>query len=166
MSKDMQSCHPGAHTCLQASMRCMFDEQVSAYHSAKSSLMHSPVVRGRPNIFGGRGRVLPSPPDSSPPLGPSGTMGPLKIPLLRKGPLLVPPCVQDQSAQQAAPQGVLVPPLEQSFTQGTGLRMGISMLPPVGPGLPSRGGLVTRLAAQAAQGMDADSVPGSAGELR
>ncbi len=144
MSKDVQSHHPGAHMRLQASMRRMFDEPVSTYDSTKSSLMHGPVVRGRPNIFGGRGRVLPSPSDSGPPLGPSATMGhPRQIPPMWKGPLLASPCVHNQAVQQAAPQGAPVPLLEQSFTQATGLKMGILMLPPVGPGLPSQGDSAT-----------------------
>ncbi len=81
MSEDMRYCHPGAYMHPQPSTRRMFDEEVSTYHSAKNSLTHDPVVRECPNIFGGRGRVLPPPSDSGPPLGPSGTMGPPRIPL-------------------------------------------------------------------------------------
>ncbi len=110
--------------------------------------------------------MLPHLPDHSPPPGPSGAMGPLRIPPLRKGPLLAPPHIQDQAAQQAAPQGALVPLLEQSFTHLTGLKMGILMPLSVGPSLPSQGGWAAQPAVQAVQGMDADSVPGSAGELR
>ncbi len=114
--------------------------------------------------------MLPSPSDSGPPLGPSTAMGLLHlIPPLRKvlpTAFLAAPCAQDQAAQQAAPQGAPVLLLEQSFAQATGLKMGISMPPLVGSGLPSRGGSATRPAAQATQGIDANSVPGSAGKLR
>ncbi len=150
----------------------MFNEEISTYHSAKSSLMHSPVLRGCPNIFGGEGRVLPSPSDSGPPLSPSTAMGPLRLIPMRKMlqmAVLVPPRVQDQAAQQAAPQGPLVPPLEQPFAQLSGLYMGISMPPPVGPGPPSQGGSAAQLAVQAAptaQGTDAELVAGSTGDLR
>ncbi len=79
MSKDVRFHHPGAHTCPQPSMRWMFDEYVSTYHSAKSSLTHGLVQRGRPNIFGGKGRILPLSIDTGPPPGPSGSMGPRDI---------------------------------------------------------------------------------------
>ncbi len=166
MSKDVQSRHPGAHMCLQTSTRHMFDEEVSTYHSAKSSLTHGPVLRGRPSIFGGKGRVLPPPSGTSPPSGPSGTMGPPKtIPLPCKGPLLPSPRMQGQAAKQAAPSGVPVPPLEQPFADLTGLTTGILMPPLVGPSLPPQGGWATQPAAQAGRGTDAKSVAGSAAHL-
>ncbi len=113
--------------------------------------------------------MLPSPSDSGPSPGPSTAMGPLRLILLPKvlqTAFLAAPRAQDQAAQQAAPQGAPVPPLEQPFTQLTGLKMGISMPPPVGSGPPSWGGLATRPAVQTAWGTDAESVAGSAGELR
>ncbi len=150
----------------QPSMRHMFNEEVSTYHSAKSSLTCGLVLRGCPCIFRGKGRVLPPPFSTGPLSGPSGTMGPPKlIPLLCKGPLLPSPSVKGQAAKQAMPLGVLVPPLEQPFADYAGLNMGISMPPPVGPSPPPESGWAMQPAAQACRGIDADSVTGSAGEM-
>ncbi len=118
-------------------MRCQLDENVSTYHSAKSSLTHGLVQRVRINVFGGRGRIFPLQMDTGPPSGPSGSMGPLRHLELHKGPLLQMPCMQSQPARQATPLGAPVPLLEQPFADLTGLVTGISMLPPVvDPGLP------------------------------
>ncbi len=59
LSKDMRERqpYPGAHTRVQSSHRRQFDDELSTYHSAKSSLTHGPVRRGVPTIFGGRGRA-------------------------------------------------------------------------------------------------------------
>ncbi len=72
--------------------------------------------------------------------------------------------MQYQTVQQAMPLGAPVPLLEQLFADLTGLKMGISMPPPVGHSLPSMGGWAAQLAVQATRGMDAESIPGSTGE--
>ncbi len=53
-SKDMRQRQPrpGPHMRMQSSHWRQFDEELSTYHSAKSSITHSPVRRGATNIFG------------------------------------------------------------------------------------------------------------------
>ncbi len=77
LSKDMRQHqpYPGPHTRMQSSHWHQFDEEVSTYHSAKSSIMHGPVWRGAPNVFGGRGRILLLQCEFS--LQPAGSMPPL-----------------------------------------------------------------------------------------
>ncbi len=130
-------------------MRRQFDKEVSTYHSAKSSLTHGLVQRGRPNIFRGKGRILPLLTDTGLPPGPSGSMGPPRHLTPCKGPLLQPPCAWSQPVRQAAPPGAPVPPLEQPFAALAGLAMRISMLPPVGPSPPPQSGWAAQPTVQA-----------------
>ncbi len=164
MSKDVQSRHPRAHMRQQSSTRHQFDENVSTYHSTKSSLTHGPVQRGHTNVFGGRGRILPLQTDISLPSGPSASMGPLSHPAPCKGQFFQ-PCTQSQPARLAMPLGVL---LEKPFADLTGLAMGISMPPLIlGTSPPHhQSGWAAQPTVQAPQGTDAESVAGSASEQR
>ncbi len=120
-SKDMREhqLYQGPHMRKQSSFRHQFDEDVPTYQSTSSSVMHGPVQRGAPIVFGGRGRTpqrdfspsqardmpppsqlpfrfrprTPSrPPPLSGPIGPPGAGTPFTgVPL---GPQLLPPVLK------------------------------------------------------------------------
>ncbi len=153
-SKDMRQrqLYFGLHTCMQSSTRRQFDEDVDTYHSAKSSVTHSPVRRGRVNIFGGKGRILPLQCDV--PQLPAGSMPPLsQLPLRHRA------RTPSQPPRPSMPSGK---PREMPFS---GVPMGISMPPPVqSASLPAARGWAAQLGVLALQGADAKSIAGSAGE--
>ncbi len=134
---------------MQSSHQRQFDDEVSTYHSAKSSIMHGPVRRK-----GGRGRRLLLQSDISPPL--AGSMPPpSQVPLRRQA------RTPSRPPRQGGPMGQLADGM--SFA---GVLMGPSTLPPlVQKTSPT---IVHSWAAQpgvlAQRGSDTELIAGSAGE--